>query len=157
MPGLFTPAQAIEAIEAGLSDRLMAVGYHDDRGTYRALAPLTIPKDGVYHPTAITPHLRLETVSAKGRCTFLTADNRCEIHATKPRECATALLCRTDSEGPANNEAIRDAWVLPEGRRVISVWEWTRQLVGSVNAPGRVPIKKRVIEQARVHQHPPLD
>ena len=87
MPGLFTPAQAIQAIDAGLSDRLMAVGYHDDRGTYRALAPLTIPKDGVYHPTAITPHLRLETASAKGRCTFFTADNRCEIHATgfKPR------------------------------------------------------------------------
>src|SRR5664279_6296038 len=59
LPGLFTPAQAIQAIDAGLSDRLMAVGYDDERGIYRCLAPLTIPKNG-YHPTAITPHLRLE-------------------------------------------------------------------------------------------------
>jgi hypothetical protein len=132
MPGLFTPAQAIQAIDAGLSDRLMAVGYHDDRGTYRALAPLTIPKDGVYHPTAITPHLRLETASAKGRCTFFTADNLCEIHATgfKPRECATALLCRTDSEGPASNAAIRDAWASAEGRGVVAAWERVRKIGG---------------------------
>lgn len=125
MPGLFTPAQALQAIEAGLADRLMAVGYNDDRGTYRALAPLTIPKEGVYHPTAITPHLRLETAAAKGRCTFFTAANLCEIHASgyKPRECATALLCRADSEGPAVNAAIRDAWASPEGRRTVATWE----------------------------------
>ena len=128
MPGLFAPAQATQAIEAGLADRLMAVGYHDDRGTYRALAPLTSPKDGVYHPTAITPHLRLETASAKGRCTFFTADDRCEIHASgfKPLECASALLCKTSGGDVASNTEIRDAWASPEGRRVIAVWERTR-------------------------------
>lgn len=125
MPGLFTPAEAMKAIGAGLSDRMMAVGYDDERGIYRCLAPLTAPKDGVYHPTAITPHLRLETASAKGRCTFFTADNLCEIHATgfKPHECAM-LICSPDRQRPTvTNGAIRDAWASPEGRRVISVWE----------------------------------
>jgi hypothetical protein len=126
MPGLFTPAEAMKAIGEGLSDRMMAIGYHDERSTYRALAPLTMPKDGIYHPTAITPHLRLETASAKGRCTFFTPDNLCEIHATgKPHECAM-LICSPAGQRPVvTNGAIRDAWALPEGRRVISVWEQT--------------------------------
>jgi len=130
MPGLFTPDEALKAIAAGLADRLMAVGYHDDRGTYRALAPLTEPIAGVYLPTAITPHFRLETAAAKGRCTFFTADRLCEIHQSgfKPMECAGALLCRS---GPANNGAIRDAWAGREGRQVVSQWEKTRELLQS--------------------------
>lgn len=28
-----------------------------------------------------------------GRCTFLTANDRCEIHAAKPYECRQAVLC----------------------------------------------------------------
>lgn len=119
------PAEATAAIEAGLADRLMAVGHHDERGTYRALAPLSIPEAGEYHPTAISPHLRLETASAKGSCTFLTADSLCEIHATgfKPQECAAALLCAPSGERPASNAECRDAWASPEGRRVVRAWE----------------------------------
>jgi Fe-S-cluster containining protein len=133
IPGLFTPEEATKAIEAGLTDRLMAVGCHDERGTYRGISPLSMPKDGVYEATAITPHLRLETAAAKGRCTFFTADNRCEIHATgfKPRECATALLCRTGDDRPASNAAIRDAWASLQGRRVVAVWERSLEFVNA--------------------------
>jgi Fe-S-cluster containining protein len=28
-----------------------------------------------------------------GRCTFLTAEGRCEIHPVKPKECRLAMLC----------------------------------------------------------------
>ena len=48
IPGLFAPVEAVQAINAGLADRL--IGHHDERGTYRALAPLSIPPNGVYHP-----------------------------------------------------------------------------------------------------------
>lgn len=34
-----------------------------------------------------------------GRCVFLTADNRCEIHEAKPMECRTAFGCRSGKPG----------------------------------------------------------
>lgn len=142
IPGLFTPEQAQAAIAAGLGIRLMAIGYHDDRGTYRALAPLSVPLDGIYHPTAISPHLRLETASAKGRCTFLTADRDCEIHTSgfKPAECATALLCVSPDERERSNAAIRDAWAMPDGRRIVE--QWSDQLSADGTPKAGTPIEK---------------
>jgi hypothetical protein len=129
MPGLFTPDEAMAAIAAGFADRMMAVGYHDERGTYRALAPLTMPLDGEYLATAITPHLRLETAAAKGRCTFYASDRLYEIHCSgfKPGECAAAMLCAADKDrSSGRNASIRDSWSSREGRQIVMNWELAR-------------------------------
>ena len=130
IPGLFTPAEAMKAITAGLSHRIMSIGEKQKafQKVFRALAPMSTPSDGVYHSMAITPHLRLDTEAAKGRCTFLTAEGTCEIHATgfKPHECAATLLCVPRDQRPTSNAEICDAWASPDGRRVVAAWELAR-------------------------------
>ena len=61
-----------------------------------------------------------------GRCTFLTADERCEIHEAKPAECRDAMPCVIDDarreEQTQRRFAIVRAWGTRQGeiRRLLS-------------------------------------
>jgi len=52
-----------------------------------------------------------------GRCTFLTADNKCEIHACKPTEGRKASCNHNTSVNV--HEYIARTWDTPEGRSVV--------------------------------------
>lgn len=45
-----------------------------------------------------------------GRCVFLTADQACAIHATKPMECRRALHDRTTDQALADHRRPADLW-----------------------------------------------
>jgi Fe-S-cluster containining protein len=56
-----------------------------------------------------------------GRCTFLTAENKCEIHALKPIEGRKANCDHSNSVNV--HEYIARTWDTPEGKRVVEQFE----------------------------------
>lgn len=108
VPGWFSPAEAMLAMDAGLAHRISAVREH--LIDIVALAPSRVGFEGI------------ATLHYLGRCNFLSSDDRCEIHNTefKPIECRTGFGCR-GNVGP-NPEEMREAWSGPEGTAAVERW-----------------------------------
>ncbi len=92
-PGLFAPGEAEKAAEllgvpfSEFKKRLIKNFYQDEK-----LDPL------VWQPRKVGDDPEMEIASLDwtnrpGRCVFLTAEDRCEIHAAKPHTCRISLLC----------------------------------------------------------------
>jgi hypothetical protein len=117
-PGWMKPGEA-ERIAAFLKIPLaelfktyLAVDWwdNDDAPATFLLSPAIVGWNGTTFPYV-----------ARGRCVFLTADKRCQIHDVKPFECAVAWC----GDGPvatsisAHKEAAQ-AWATPENQQQIS-------------------------------------
>jgi len=46
----------------------------------------------------------------RGRCTFLTDENKCSIHEVKPSECREALSCDPERPGGEIGSNVVDTW-----------------------------------------------
>lgn len=110
-PGWFLPGEAERAADLlGMSlaelfrQRLTADFWYEDAQiatTTFVLSPLV----GGQKPGTET------TLNGfRGRCTFLTDDNRCEIHAAKPFECAQWYCGMTKEELPVQHVDVARAW-----------------------------------------------
>ncbi|MFL6764533.1 MAG: hypothetical protein ACJ8FO_04980 [Sphingomicrobium sp.] len=110
VPGWFTPAEAVRAIEAGLARRMSAVS--EILSGMFALAPSVAGREGRagWH--------------GLGRCTLLTADGRCEIHDSgfKPVECRTGYGCHDGPDLPKVEE-MWAMWRSPEGKAAVELWQ----------------------------------
>jgi len=115
-----TPAEARRLIAAGYGDRMMLdwwerEGYGDDedRADILLLCPAAVGHEGRQ-----APH------DALGRCTFLTADELCEIHQMKPLEGAEAM-CTGPNNGLELHRRLADTWDTEEGEDVVDLWQRT--------------------------------
>lgn len=94
-PGWFAPGEAEEAAKLlgvpfeEFSKRLIKNYMYDEYDDVKFWIPRKVGPE--FNPSAEL--LSDRASNTKGRCTFLTEDNRCEIHAAKPMECREALLC----------------------------------------------------------------
>lgn len=120
VPGWFTPAEAVLAINAGLANRLSAVREVD----IVALAPSPIGKEG------------LEKAHSLGICTFLKADGLCEIHNSgfKPIECRTGYGCKGATPDYPELIEMLSMWDSDEGKAAVMLWRMTmgQFLVGEI-------------------------
>lgn len=75
-----------------------------------------------------------------GTCTFLLADNKCDLHGRglKPIECRTGYGC---GKGTAVSRIdIAKTWDTPEGREIVALW---RKLTGCDAMPFTFTAKER--------------
>ncbi len=92
-PGVFAPGEAEKAAEllgvsfAEFKKRLIKNYWHDQDSDPLMWQPRKHWDDGEEEVASD------EYTNRRGRCTFLTAENRCEIQGAKPWECRHALLC----------------------------------------------------------------
>lgn len=116
-PGRMTPGEARQAIENGNATRLYA-------STWRKT---TMLRPAIVGWEALS---LAERDLQRGKCTFMTANARCELHGTgsKPLECRVAP-CENSTGGAygvtLNNgviAAIERAWRTKEGRAVVALW-----------------------------------
>jgi Fe-S-cluster containining protein len=107
VPGWFTPAEALLAIEAGFANRLSAV---KEDGVI-AIAPSPVGYEGQ------------EKRHGPGICNFFTKDGLCEIHDSgfKPIECRTGFGCSPGSDYP-ELETMHEMWVSEEGQNAVKIW-----------------------------------
>jgi Fe-S-cluster containining protein len=105
-PGWFRPGEAEKAASLlGLSlqeffnTKLGVDAWMGDPDIY-LLAPALVGEDpGTEYP-----------FSPRGRCIFLTKDNKCEIHAAKPDECAFAHHDTPIEDCTSNRQDIVKSW-----------------------------------------------
>lgn len=112
-------------IEAGLGDRLMRDWWEEDDGSdLPVLSPASIGFEGKRAPEFGIISIILGVT--KGCCTFLTDDERCEIHTSgfKPQECRHAFGC---TPGENIHEKIADSWRGEDGRAVVALWDEGRK------------------------------
>lgn len=92
-PGLFAPGEAEKAAETlgvpfeVFKKRLIKTYWRSEGSDPMMWWPRKQDDDG-YDEVASNQY-----TNETGRCTFLTADNRCEIQEAKPWECRRSLLC----------------------------------------------------------------
>lgn len=125
-PGWMTPAEAMQAMDAGLAHRLMRDWLEPSSqlgNTERlyVLAAASIRCEGKDAPEFSYFEL-LFGYGKKGRCTFLEND-RCAIHDSgfKPKQCRESLGCEHKA-GPDNYEMAR-FWDNEEGRAALRRWQ----------------------------------
>lgn len=131
IPGVFHPVEALRAVRAGLASDLMLAPTYEQvtRQMITALMPVSLSFYTDVNRAAVN-HRSCQDHAA-GPCTFLNADERCEIHDTgfKPMECRKAVLCGP-KEDPGDRERL--AWLTPVGRHVINIWK--RELARATEA-----------------------
>lgn len=129
-PGWMTPVEAMAAMDAGLANRLMRdwLATTEDVEGVEVLAPASVGCEGEDAPDFNIFDMFLIAVFDapfyKGRCNFLTEDNKCEIHDSgfKPIQCRTSLGC-SDERGEWSNYKTADLWRTEEGAAAIKRWE----------------------------------
>lgn len=126
-PGWMTPAEASIAIAAGHAGKLMRDWLEpcDKLGNHQRIYVLAPAAAG--HSGGDAPELNwLECMmgtAAKGRCVFLTARNRCAIHASgfKPIQCRASLCCQDDQDSSDfDNYAVARLWNTRRGRQLVT-------------------------------------
>lgn len=128
-PGLPTPDEAANMLDAGLAPRLMLDWYVTDTDNVLILSPAAQAYGGELAPPSPLFHGGL------GRCVFLTKDDqRCELHNSgyKPWECRNAHHANTSRDGRGVREAIAALWDTDHGRGVVERW---RELTGCPDMP----------------------
>lgn len=130
-PGWMTPAEAMQAMDAGLAHRLMRDWLepsHQLNNPERlyVLAAASLGCEGRDAPEFSFFEL-FWGYAKKGRCTFLEND-LCTIHDSgfKPKQCRESLGCLRKT-GPDNYEMARH-WDNAEGRAALQRWQ---ELVGA--------------------------
>ena len=129
-PGWMTPGEALKAMKAGLSDRLMldwlepSAKLGNNKRIY-VLAPASQGCEG-----ALAPEFTLLNIlygGSKGRCVFLSEEDRCLLHKTdyKPRECRETRACEGEH---TSNYTIAKLWNTALGFRVVKTWKKGRTL-----------------------------
>jgi len=128
IPGIFHPIEALRAIRAGLADDIMEVGvenYDRKSGQPRITWSVLMPRSHAMPFVEPAPlrNYRREPFYAAGRCVFLDADERCEIHdrGFKPIECRAALACKRVEAIPQYDSA-KAAWRSFVGVTVVKIW-----------------------------------
>lgn len=131
-PGIFLPAEAKLAIEAGYAKRMMlyneVVPMRSGRGRVVAYLMPAVPHMGGKSDGPMTfGQAMLLVVGGRGRgkCTFLTRAGRCRIHDSgfKPAECRGYLGCGPhDAKVDEKRDRLIRSWTTPEGRAVIDQW-----------------------------------
>jgi hypothetical protein len=110
-PGWWTVSEAQAAFEAGLGSRMMLELSPDRRSA--VLSPAFKGNEGTY---------AFAEFSGRG-CTFLGADERCELHGTgrQPLECR---FCHHDrrGEGPKCHRDLERDWNSHAGRALVARW-----------------------------------
>lgn len=112
IPGVFAPLEALRAVHAGHAQRMVETRMD----SIIVLMPLA---DGEFSEG----HYRDGAYSARGRCTFLSGSDRCELHETgfKPKECREALLCG-EGMGRAEGRDLEASWNTRVGHLVRQLW-----------------------------------
>lgn len=125
-PGWFTPAEAIQAMKAGLGHRLMRDWLEPSHKLGNSerlyvLAPASLGCEGKEAPELDNYFALLLGFAKKGRCTFLEND-LCSIHDSgfKPKQCRECLGCQKNN-GPDNYEMARH-WDTEEGKQALEMW-----------------------------------
>lgn len=115
-PGWWTVKEATRAIGAGYAGRMMLE--LAPKGAFGALSPAFKGNEGYF---------AVNDFSDRG-CTFLTADGRCELHATgfQPLECRFCHHARR-GEGPRCHRDLEKDWNSYAGRALVERW---RKLTG---------------------------
>ncbi len=123
-PGWPTPEEAEKAIEAGHAGRLMLDWWVDFPGNIEILCPASEGFEGERAPEPEEGFIAMFSGWCKGRCTFLTSDNKCEIHQSgfKPQECREALVCSSIG-GFAEHKKVAMLWNTDEARSLIERWK----------------------------------
>lgn len=117
-PGWFKPGEAEKAAEyMGMSileffREYLIVDYWVSSPDILTLAPVkeNSPERGGRLAS-------FEYAFGPGRCVFLDENSRCRIHAAKPWECKTAMLCQ---ERPNLRSQISEAWNTPDHQRFLT-------------------------------------
>lgn len=130
-PGWMTPAEAMQAMDAGLAHRLMRDWLEPSSklGNTERLYVLAAASEGCEGRDA--PEFDFAALflgyTKKGKCTFLEED-RCSIHDSgfKPKQCRESLGCENGC-GPDNYEMARH-WDSDEGRAVLDRWSNERRI-----------------------------
>jgi Fe-S-cluster containining protein len=112
VPGYFRPGEAERAAElvgvplAELFRTRLAVDYlvPSERDSIADLTFVLSPAREGSEPGAEV------AADPRGRCTFLTANERCEIHAAKPAECRAAMHGDSHEEAHARHIGIGLEW-----------------------------------------------
>lgn len=120
-PGWMSPENAKAAIEAGMYGRLMLDWWEPDerlgnKERVFVLAPASAGAEGQLAPDTFD-----FVFGDNNECTFLTKDNRCEIHNSgyKPVQCVTTMACK--NEGLDKIDIVRD-WDTDAGREIVKLW-----------------------------------
>lgn len=128
-PGWFAPGEAEKAAAllgmafAEFTRKYLIRDYWSTRrDSIEVLAPVKLGPDG--HPLQEPGSVATFGYAfERGRCAFLGDDDRCGIHAAKPRECREAMLCVPKEQKPdyiKSRRSIVAAWF----------WHWRRALAG---------------------------
>lgn len=136
-PGWPTPAEAARFIADGHAKKLMCdwleaseVIGNDDR--IYLLAPAAHGHEGEFAPEMSF----FDFFFTKGRCVFLTEENRCSVHDHKPMQCRMAMPCQGDCNQFGNgysNWEVAKLWDTDEGRGLVTGW---KRAVGLVEDAG---------------------
>lgn len=117
-----SPEEAKKLIELGYGDRLALdywVGEGDDGlgelgETIHIVSPAIVGREGRNAPFWPT-----------GRCTFLTDDNKCELHdICKPMEGRLQIHENSTEQARGIHRDVASLWDTQEGRSVVHLWEW---------------------------------
>jgi len=127
-PGWFSPSDALAAMEAGLSSKMMLDYYIDSPMVY-ILAPASEGCAGTRAPNTDELSLgvgifaRLLGLENKGRCVFLNEDELCNLHDTayKPAQCRANFGC-TKTEKDLSNDDMAAMWRAPEAQELCRRW-----------------------------------
>lgn len=131
-PGWMIPAEAQKAMDAGFSGRLMLDWFEPDpeignEDRIWVLAPASVGYGG-REARDFTIFDYITSSAVKGRCSFLTCDGKCEIHASgfKPHQCRIVMACEdVEFNAPsheASNFSVARLWDTDEGRNAVSRW-----------------------------------
>lgn len=107
-----TPAEAQRIIKAGLGGRLM-LDYWVGTPTTDILAPAIVGREG--KPAPFWP---------RGRCTFLTVDGKCELHALKLKPL----------EGRVAHHSMKDATAERVRRHIVRLWRGSQHVANEWRA-----------------------
>lgn len=113
-PGWMVPANASDAIEAGLAHSLMLDYYMPDK-RFGNTVPIF-----VLCPAIEGYGGKIAPLALSGTCVFLK-DEKCSIHDTgfKPQQCKTTFICSSKGEDKLD---IVKHWVTPEALKLVRRW-----------------------------------
>lgn len=115
-----TPKEIKNLIEMGYANRLMEDYYEGD------LDGEDMPYTGIITP-AITGHENKQApFFPVGKCTFLTSENKCEIHSMKPIEGKVATHGVGNDSWKVHRSLV-NIWDTNDGKYVVALWREKRK------------------------------
>ncbi len=129
-PGWATPAEIRTLIDAGHGARLML----------ECWCPTTLP-DGdeiqLLSVATVGNTAGIAPIDPRARCTFLTAEDRCEIYEHRPTECAIALTCQGQDAHRYIDQLVAEVylpWQTAEAQAMVDAWKTEHGVEGAAPA-----------------------